>query len=371
MKLFLTSGATPLSQRLIVQAAERGDTVHALVSTPAEVSIVEACGGIPIPGSLNDFATVRAGLDGTDILFLTAEAYPTPGVSWREMELVNVSGTRNILQVARELAIPKIIYLSHAAIYGDTAGLAVDESFRPPQPTLSHYHRTKWLAHFDVVEPAMQGGMPISIVTPGYIYGAGSGRYLDDLMARFFEKRFPFPVLFGPRTMLSVVHIDDVAQGVLLAAEKGENGANYHLGGPAVTVRELVDFWSRITGIREIVYQMPSALLRSAQPLLSALGGVAELSPLLAPEVTAILGTTGILSSDLAAEKLGWRPRSIQVGMLEIFEEMARLQTASPPRLKNPLLVRTTTARRLLAAGLLLCAVWLLWNSRTKHIGGS
>ena len=371
MKLFLTSGATPLSQRLIVQAVERGDTVHAMVSTPADVSIVEACGGIAVPGRFGDFAAVRESLAGTDILFLTAEAYPKPGVNWREMELVNVSGTRNILQIARELNIPKIIYLSHAAIYGDTAGLAVDETFRPNQPALSHYHRTKWLAHFDVVEPAIQTGMPITIVTPGYIYGAGSGRYLDDLMTRFFEKRFPFPVLFGPRTMLSVVHIDDVAQGVLLAAEKGENGANYHLGGPAVTLRELVEFWSRITGIREIVYQIPSALLRSAQPLLSAYGGVAELSPLLAPEVTAILGTTGILSSDLAAEKLGWHPRSIQIGMLEIFEEMARLQTTSPSRSINRTFMHTTTARRLLAVGLLLCAVWLLWNSRTKRIGES
>ena len=365
MKLFLTSGVNPLGLRLLRKFQKRGDDVCALASSAKEIALIEQLGGHAILGDILHPETFRLGMRGADIVCHNAELFDPTGAHWRKMELINVSGTRNLLQAAQDLKIPKTIVVSHAAIYGDTGEECADEATHTLSPELSHYHRTKWKAYHEVIIPFIEAGLPVMVAIPSFMYGFESRSYIDFLMQDFAMSRFPFRVLFGPRTLLSVVHIDDVADGIVLMAEKGRSGESYILGGPPVTLGELADFWSRITGKRENIYQIPSRIIKSIRPLLYATGESLPLSPAIVPEMTGILGTSSIVSSDKAMAELGWAPQSIQKRMLDTFEEMTKHSMIHQRADYTSGKVTNRVVRLLLASALVLFAVWLVWGRKS------
>ncbi len=89
------------------------------------------------------------------------------------VERIHVQGTRNVLELMRELDIPRGVYTSTLAVFSDTKGRLVDETYRHNGPWLSLYDRTKWLAHYRVAEPMIRQGLPLVIVQPGLVYGPG------------------------------------------------------------------------------------------------------------------------------------------------------------------------------------------------------
>ena len=74
---------------------------------------------------------------------------------------INVDGTRNVLKTMRTLEIPRGVYTSTVAVFSDTKGAVPDETYRYDGPHLSHYDRTKWIAHYRVALPKMADGLPL------------------------------------------------------------------------------------------------------------------------------------------------------------------------------------------------------------------
>ena len=121
---------------------------------------------------------------------------------------INVGGTRNVLELMQELAIPKGVYTSTLAVFSDTHGRIVDESYRHYGPWLSEYDRTKWMAHYQVAEPMIQAGLPLTIVQPGL--GVWSGRHRRD---PYNPGRLPqaYTAADATRHGLLLGHVDDTA----------------------------------------------------------------------------------------------------------------------------------------------------------------
>ena len=84
-----------------------------------------------------------------------------------------MQGTRNVLELMRDLGIPKGVYTSTVAVFSDTHGTMPDETYRFTGKHLSEYDRTKWVAHYEVADPMIAQGLPLVIVQPGLIYGPG------------------------------------------------------------------------------------------------------------------------------------------------------------------------------------------------------
>jgi len=106
-------------------------------------------------------------------VFHMAAWYKVGAKDKSQAELVNVEGTRNVLEVMKELKIAKGVYTSTLAVFSDTKGRVVDETYRHHGPFLSEYDRTKWKAQVEVAEPMMKAGLPLVIVMPGLVYGPG------------------------------------------------------------------------------------------------------------------------------------------------------------------------------------------------------
>ena len=317
MKAFVTGGSGFIGQHVVKKLLERKYEVAALARSPESTAVLQALGCTVVPGDITDVASMREGMVGSDIVFHIAAWYKIGNVDWMKAEAINVGGTRKVLRLAHELGIPKIIYTSTVAVFGDTHGQLVDETYYKGGPFLTEYDRTKWLAHYKVALPLIEKGAPITIVLPGGVYGPGDHSNIAEMMRLFYQG---LPMLPGPEMTITYAHVEDIAEGHLLAAEKGKPGESYILAGPAIPLGEMIDFWGHLTGKPAPLLRLPANFLKPFAPLVGTLSKILPLPTAFSEDSVKILGATYIAPPDKARAELGWQTRPLQTGMLETFE---------------------------------------------------
>ncbi|NHZ71981.1 MAG: SDR family NAD(P)-dependent oxidoreductase [Aquificales bacterium] len=317
MKAFVTGGSGFIGQQVVKKLRERDYEVYALARSEQSTAVLQELGCTVVPGDITDMASMREGMAGSDIVFHIAAWYKLGNVDWMKAEAINVGGTRKVLRLAHELGIPKIIYTSTIAVFGNTHGQLVDENYYKGGPFLTEYDRTKWLAHYKVAIPLIEKGTPITIVLPGAVYGPGDTSNVAGLMRQFYRG---LPVLSGPEMTLTYAHVADIAEGHILAAEKGKPGESYILAGPAIPLGEMIDFWGHLTGKSTPLLRIPASFVKPFAPLVGVLSKTLSLPDVYSEDSVNILDTTYIARADKARAELGWQTRPLQTGMLETFE---------------------------------------------------
>lgn len=354
MNVFVTGGTGFIGRHVVQKLVERGDTVYALAHSEKSAGILSELGAVIVPGDITDSESMRLGMKGCDIVYHLADWSKIGASDWINAEAINVAGTRKVLRLAVELKIPKIIYSSTIAVFGDTRGQLVDESYFNGGPFLTEYARTKWLAHYKVAVPLIEKGAPIIIVMPGITFGPGDTGIGGDLMRRFHRG---MPILPAPDTTLTYAYVEDIAQGVILAAELGNIGETYILAGPAVPLRDMVDFWGHLTGRPTPMIRISERVIRPFVPLMEFVSNFVPLPTLLSAEALSLLGATYMAKSEKAKRQLGWRSRPLHATMVQTFEWIAH---------EEERFAKTTAAKRQRLAGgalglsLILLIVWLL-----------
>lgn len=326
MKAFVTGGSGFIGQHVIQKLLARGDEVQALARSENSAANLRQLGATVFMGDITDSASLRPAMEGCDVVFHIAAWYKLGAPDWMNAEAINVGGTRRVLRLAHELGIPKIVYTSTVAVFGDTQGQLVDESYYKEGPFLTEYDRTKWLAHYKVALPLIEKGAPIVIVLPGAVYGPGDTSFIAQTMRLFYRG---MPALPGADLTVTYAHVEDIAEGHLLAADKGKVGESYILTGPAIPLNEMVDFWAHLIGRKSPSLRIPGRPLRNFAPLLGKVGSVLPLPSLFSEEAVASLGASYMARSDKARLELGWTTRPLQTGMLETFDWIASTEPAS------------------------------------------
>lgn len=324
MRYFLTGATGFLGGRVTRQLIADGHDVVAVVRDPGKAGDLAALGVTLHQGDVTEKESMRAPMTGADGVFHIAGWYKvglrdtTPGVK------INVDGTRNVLELMRELAIPKGVYTSTLAVYSDTHGRLVDESYRYDGPHLSEYDRTKWVAHYTVAEPMMAAGLPLVIVQPGVIYGPGDTSGIHDLFVRYLRRKLPG---IPKQTAYSWAHVDDIAQGHLRAMAAGEAGQCYNLAGPPATIIEALALAQRITGVPAPKRQLAPGLLRVMARTMGVVGAVVPLPQEYSAEYLRVsAGVTYLGDATKARERLGFAPRGLEDGLTETLQhEMKQL----------------------------------------------
>lgn len=359
MKAFVTGGSGFIGRSLVRQLVEAGYDVHALARSEPSAVTVRALGATPVRGDVTEKETMRDSMTGSDVVFHLAGWHELGSADWATARTTNVDGTRNVLTLATQLGVPRIVYTSTVELFGDTDGQMVDETYFFDGELPAAYQRAKWLAHYRVALPLIRQGAPITIVMPGMVFGPGAHGLLVALMRLFLAGT---PVLAGLDTTFCYVHVDDVARGHLLAAERGRPGETYILGGPAVPLDEMIDFWINLTGQHVPRTVHVRRVARRAAPLVDAAGSAMHLSPLFTEEALRMMGYTYIVSSVKAETELGWQMRPLQAGMLETLRWV---EETHPP---VTLPVRPVALAGAAAVG--GAAAWWLLRSRRQEENG-
>jgi dihydroflavonol-4-reductase len=330
MKAFVTGGTGFIGQRVVDKLVERGYEVYALARTEAGAAKMSAVGAHPVMGDITEMESMRAAMNGTDVVFHIAGWYKIGASDWQQAEKINVEGTRNVLELGYKLGVKRMVYTSTVTVFGDTHGVMADENYyNPGGPFLTEYDRTKWMAQYEVAVPLIKQGAPIIILQPGIVYGPGDPSWIGELMRRFYKGQLPiFP---APEEMLTFAYVDDVAEGHILAAEKGRTGESYILAGPAMKLGEMVKLWASLLGRRGPWFSIPPIFIKPFAPLFGLVSRVIPLPELFSQEAAMTLDVTYLGRSDKAMAELGWRPRPLMEGMRETLATIAQTTPPAAP----------------------------------------
>ena len=329
MRIFVTGGTGFIGGHVVRKLRERGDDVVALVRDPAKAADLEALGATLVPGDLSDRAKLAEAMRGSDAVIHGAAVYEVgiPASQRESMRQANVAGTENALGAALDAEVPKVVYVSTIGAYGNTRGEIVDETYEHPrQEYTSYYEQTKTEAH-DVAKRLIGEGLPCVIVQPGGVYGPDDHSAIGKQMSDFLAGRMP--AIAFPDLGMNMVHVDDVAAGVLLALDRGEVGESYNLGGEITTMRGLIETLADVTGKKAPKRDMPTGLLKALTPVGPIVGKVMGQPPNLRELISSADGVTFWAKHDKAVAELGYAPRPLDQGLRDMLAAEGKLPAAA------------------------------------------
>jgi dihydroflavonol-4-reductase len=243
-----------------------GAVTRALLAKGAEVRVLLRPGSVPnvpdpgaveaVRGDLRDAGALCAAARGCDAIFHVGALYSFAAPA-AEVLASNVGGTRNVIEAARQSGARLVYTSSIATIGGIRDGVIPDEESMPTGPPPGPYKKSKWEAEALVREEARRG-LDAVIVNPTFPVGIGDVKPTPTggLIRDFLEGRMPAYLDTG----MNVVDVDDVAQGHLLAFDRGRTGERYILGHANLTMRELLEELASITGRKAPRFRMPHLL---------------------------------------------------------------------------------------------------------------
>jgi nucleoside-diphosphate-sugar epimerase len=242
MQAFVTGASGFIGTHLIKRLTAGGWKVRGLdLATP----LSPAPGVEIVRGDIRDPSPWKKALAGTDILFHLAAALGASGLSGEAFMETNAGGTEAVLGAAREAGIGKIVHVSSAGVIGEVRSGTIADETTPPNPR-NAYDLSKLEAERIALDFAGRG-MDLVVARPGWAYGPGDRRSFKVIKA-VHDRRF---ALVAPdRGRQTPVFIEDLADGFLLAAEKGRRGEIYHLTGDEVlTVRRMAAIIAEACGV--------------------------------------------------------------------------------------------------------------------------
>ncbi len=329
MKYFLTGATGFIGGRVARQLVAAGHEVVAIARDPARATDLADLGIAVHRGDVTQRETMRTPMSGVDGVFHIAGWYKVGVRNTGDGEPINVTGTRNTLELMRELGIPKGVYTSTLAVFSDTHGRLVNESYQYNGPHLSEYERTKWIAHYKVADPMIAAGLPLVIVLPGVVYGPGDTSSVRTTFRQYLRRKLP---AIPARTDFSWAHVDDIARGHILAMEAGTPGASYIIAGSQHTLVDALNIAAGITGIPAPRFHIPPAAMKGIAMMMSVLERAMPVPPNYSAEYLRVgAGTTYIGDNTKARRELGYAPRPLEEGLREtLHHEMALLGLPIP-----------------------------------------
>ena len=259
MKVFLTGATGFVGHHVAHALAAQGADLRLLVRKSSNLKNLEGIRGETHLGDLLDPESLRSGLEGCDALMHVAADYRLWIRDPKSMYRANVDGTRELLRMARETGVKRVVYTSSVAtMHFRTDGLVINEDTPVSlKDMVGHYKRSKFLAELEAIQAA-KSGQQVIILNPTTPIGpydwkpTPTGRIFVD----FLNRKFPAYVDTG----LNLVDVTEVARTHVAALTVGKPGKRYILGGENLTLKQILDKMAAITGLPSPTTKIPFAV---------------------------------------------------------------------------------------------------------------
>ncbi len=259
-------------------------------------------------GSLEDTRSLAHAVAGCRYVFHVAADYriwvPDPAPMFR----TNVAGTRDLLTAALDASVERVVYTSSVATLGLVPGGSADEAVpSSADEMIGPYKRSKFEAEEVVRELAFTRGLPVVIVNPSTPVGPGDVKPTPTGRLIVEAARGQMPAFVD--TGLNIVHVDDVAEGHLAAAEKGQIGERYILGGDNMSLAEILAEVSRAVDKRPPRLRIPHAALFPVAFGAEVAARLTGREPFVTLDGVRMSRKKMYFTSEKASRALGYRPR--------------------------------------------------------------
>jgi len=307
----VTGAAGHLGNALVRLLRSRGESVRAMAMPGEDTGSIDGLGVEIVRADVRDARTLPAVIGGADVLYHLAGIVAIRPGAEELMRAVNVEGTKNVARAARELGVRRMVHVSSIhALSRPPLGVTIEESagFEPDNPA-GEYDRTKAQASVALLEEARLG-LDVVIVCPTGVVGPEDFRGSEvGGLVRSWLRRRPHLVVRGA---FDWVDVRDVAQGMVLAAERGRSGETYILSGTRVEIRELYRLVAEAAGHRAPAVAIPFGLALRAAPLAGTVCRWLKRPIRYTPYSLETVASNSVISCAKAARELGYSPRPLR-----------------------------------------------------------
>ncbi|MBE2245858.1 MAG: NAD-dependent epimerase/dehydratase family protein [Candidatus Competibacteraceae bacterium] len=259
-KIFVTGGAGFIGSRVVRALLAHGYEVRCLLRSTTQTRRIEGLTYERFEGDITNLQSLEEGMKGCDGVFHLASLSNWKDIKSSKMPQVVIEGSKNMIEAAKKNGNLKMVYVSSStAIDGTDELIVLNEDSPLTLPCNQHYvyaHAKKKVEEYCKQEA--QQGYPVVIVNPTEVYGPydydkiTSGNLIDFATTKTVQLA---------RGGTSIVYVDDVAEGIVAAFEKGRSGERYILGGDNVEFKDLAQMTLDILGIQKPVKSIGRGML--------------------------------------------------------------------------------------------------------------
>ena len=259
MKVFVTGATGFVGHHVAHALAAEGAELRMLVRRTSNLANLEGIPGDTHAGDLARPESIRPALDDCEAVVHVAADYRLWIRDPDAMYRANVDGTRDLLKMAREAGVKRVVYTSSVAtMHFRTDGIVVNEDTPVSLADMvGHYKRSKFLAEQQAIAAA-QDGQQVIILNPTTPIGPNDAKPTPTgrIFVDYLNRKFPAYMDTG----LNLVDVTEVARTHVVALTKGKPGRRYILGGENLTLKQILDKMSAITGIPSPTVEIPFAV---------------------------------------------------------------------------------------------------------------
>ena len=269
-----------------------------------------------LPGDLRDFAALRQACSGVDAVIHTAALVKMWVRDPRDFWRVNVEGLQNLLQIAANSGVKKVLYTSSFIALGPSADFNAGEGLQNRGPYSNEYEQTKAEALAWLRAEGFRR-FPVVALMPGVIYGPGpktEGNLVGGMIEQYLAGKFP-GLLGSGQQRWSFALNQDVVAAHLAALEKGKPGEEYVLGGDNRPLNEFFQILADQTGVRHKVRHLPFVAGKMLGAIELARAKLTSHLPQVTPGVVEIFKHDWVYSSAKAVRELGYRVTKLDEGL--------------------------------------------------------
>lgn len=315
--LALVTGASGfVGSAVVIAALRRGLRVRALVRATSPLTNLKSLDCELAEGDMRDRASIERALKGVRYLFHVAADYRLWARDPGEIIRNNVEGAHAVMEAALAAGTERVVYTSSVATLKPQGGDGADETMRLTEETaIGAYKHSKVAAERVVEEMVADKGLPAVIASPSTPIGPRDVRPTPTgrIIVEAASGRMPAYVETG----LNLVHVDDVAEGHMLALEKGRIGETYILGGQNVFLKDMLGEIARQTGRPAPRFALPRLPL---YPLAYAAETIAEFTgkePFITADALKMARYLMFFTSAKAERELGYKARPYQAAIAD------------------------------------------------------
>lgn len=279
MKTFITGSTGFIGTHLVERLSQTEHELCCLVRKSSQVGDIEKMGATPLRGDVTDKDSLLEAMRGREWVINLANIYSFWEPNRRVFKDVNVEGTRNVMECALETGVSKVVHVSTTVVYGRPEDSPFTEESSVGPVRFSEYARTKYAGDLIAWELYEKKGLPLVMVYPGAVLGPGdpkaTGQFIRDLMNR----RLPAKVFQD--SILTFVHVGDVAEAIARAAERENNvGEKYFVGKHQLSIGEVGEMVGQISGVPLPKISLPDSLVMVNATLLTWLANWTKKPPM-------------------------------------------------------------------------------------------
>jgi len=274
-------------------------------------------------GDVRDLNSLNDAFAGADVVYHLAARISLTMDSWREVEAVNVRGTRSVVEACLQCGVRRLIHFSSIhALEQIPLDLPLDET-RPRAlgPKYPPYERSKALGELEV-QHGIARGLDAVILNPTAMIGPYDyyPSYFGKALLKLIQGHIPALVAGG----FDWVDVRDVVRAALQAEENAASGSSYILSGHWRSVRQVAEYAAKLTGTRAPRLTVPIGLAYLAAPLIARWARFNGSEPVYTQVSLDALRSNRKISHALASRDLGYEPRSFDVTMVETLDWFAK-----------------------------------------------